>query len=121
MSNGADWEVATTRAHTQQADGAVFHRTIRPDLWWVDPATRGPSTFWVTGFADGCFSCVCTTFLPGRSPSRPCSHIARVCIETRATTPMIYTENPACTGEHDKVVKGYTKQALHHPQCGCSG
>jgi hypothetical protein len=121
---GADWGGATERARNQAAEGATFHCTILPNVWWVDPVPKDPppnkpATYWVTLHPDGCYSCVCTTFLPDKGPTSACSHIARVCLETRAT-PMIYTENRACPGGHDTVIKGYTKEALHHPQCGCS-
>jgi hypothetical protein len=122
-TRSADWDTAFTRAASLRARGAGFHRTIRSDVWWVDPvpnpATRSPATYWVTGFADECFSCVCDQFLGRKHDPRPCAHIARVCLETGAT-PMIWTENPTCKGGHDKVVKGYTKEALHHPNCGCT-
>jgi hypothetical protein len=120
MANGGDWETATTMARTLKDQGAIFHRTIRSNVWWVDPVpdltTENPATFWVTLHTDGCYSCV-----EGKSPSGPCAHIARVCLETGAP-PMIWTENhPSDPRGHNKRIRGYTKEALHHPECGCSG
>jgi len=115
MTDRIDWKAAIKKAHNLADQGAVFHRTTHSNVWWVDPAMGGPSTYWVTQHPDGCYSCV-----ERRSPQGRCSHIARVCLEVGAT-PMISAENPACAGGHVGVIKGYTKQVLPHPHCGCSG
>src|SRR5688500_6439785 len=70
---GADWQAATKKANALRDQGAIFHRTIRSNVWWVDPVLNDPpsarpATYWVTSHPDGCFSCVCDTFLERKAP-----------------------------------------------------
>lgn len=109
------WKKAVARAQDLARNGAAWHPTKRSDVWWLDPVpkdppSKKPSTYWVTWFPDGCFTCVCDAFEGGT----PCAHIARVFLETW-TSPKIWTENPTCTDPvlHDHGPDGYTKEALH--------
>jgi len=115
VTSSKKWKAAISRAQNLHAAGATFHRTIRTDVWWVDPVPKDPppkrpATYWVNRHGDGCYSCVCATFRAGN----PCSHIARVCLETGAT-PKIWTDNPSCTGGHNVVVSGNIEEELRLP------